>query len=69
MTKNYKKYENLVVFLQICDFMRVCVTQITKIEARNLLQSLHYTLMGFLYWETRLCLINFEKEKVNEMFV
>jgi len=22
--------------------------------------------MGFLYWETCACLINFEKEKVNE---
>jgi len=22
--------------------------------------------MGFLYWETRLCLFNFEKEKVND---
>jgi len=28
------------------------VTQITKNDAKNLLQSPHRELMGFLYWET-----------------
>jgi hypothetical protein len=44
----------------------VCVTQITKNRPINLLQSPHSAQMGFLYWETCACLINFEKEKVNE---
>jgi hypothetical protein len=46
--------------------MTICVTQITKNDSRNLLQSPHSKLMGFLYWETRSCLINFYKEKVND---
>jgi hypothetical protein len=46
--------------------MPVCVTQITKNDVRNLLQSPHSALMGVLYWDSRFCLINFKKEKVND---
>ncbi|MEY4693921.1 MAG: hypothetical protein RLZZ95_370, partial [Pseudomonadota bacterium] len=46
--------------------MPLCVTQITKNDVRNLLQSLHSEQIGVLYWDSRLYLFNFEKEKVND---
>jgi len=54
------------VFLQQTVFLRLCVTQITKIAAKNLLQSPQYAKMGSLYWGIRVCLFNFYKERVHD---